>query len=242
MGSKTTYPYRIEPESVDFTLRARIDALGSQILNVAGTDAQSKGFGVDVLSKNNRSWVLSRMAIEIDSRPEQYTDTAISTWVNENSRVLSTRNFEVADSDGHIFCRAVSQWCLIDFARRVPVALSEIMDLCNPYICDAPSPCAAPRKVLGIEAQTTTTHRVAYSDIDFNGHVNTMRYIVLMIDMLPIELLESNRPLRLDIHFMHECRLGQTLTVGYEQREQTSLFEITNNEGTVACRAAIEWR
>ena len=242
MGSKTTYPYRIEPESVDFTLRARIDALGSQILNVAGTDAQSKGFGVDVLSKNNRSWVLSRMAIEIDSRPEQYSDTTISTWVSENSRVLSTRNFEVADSDGRIFCRAVSQWCLIDFVRRVPVALSEIMDLCNPYICDAPSPCDTPRKVLDVEPQQSATHRVVYSDIDFNGHVNTMRYIVMMIDMLPIELLESNRPMRLDIHFMHECRLGQTLTIGYEQREQTSLFEITTDEGTVACRAAIEWR
>lgn len=242
MGSKTIYPYRIEPESVDFTLRARVDALGSQILNIAGTDAHSKGFGVDVLSKNNRSWVLSRMAIEIDSRPEQYSDTTISTWVSENSRVLSTRNFEVADSDGRIFCRAVSQWCLIDFVRRVPVALSEIMELCNPYICDAPSPCDAPRKVLGVEPQQSATHRVVYSDIDFNGHVNTMRYIVMMIDMLPIELLESNRPMRLDIHFMHECRLGQTLTIGYEQREQTSLFEITTDEGTVACRAAIEWR
>ena len=63
-----------------------------------------------------------------------------------------------------------------------------------------------------------------------------------MMDMLPIERLEGNDPMRLDIHFMHECKFGQVLTVGCEQRENTALFEIKNDEGTVACRAAVEWR
>lgn len=242
MGEKTSYDFYIEPQYVDFTLRARIDALGSQILNTAGTDAQRKGFGVDVLSKHNRSWVLSRMALEIDSRPEQYAHTSISTWVNDNSRVLSTRNFEVKDADGRTICRAVSQWCLIDFVKRVPVALSEVMELCEPYICRDPSPCELPHKILSVEPTEFTEHKVVYSDIDFNRHVNTMRYIELMMDMLPIERLEGNCPMRLDIHFMHECRLGQVLTVGCEQRENTALFEIKNDEGTVACRAAVEWR
>jgi len=242
MAEKTSYDFYIEPQYVDFTLRARIDALGSQILNTAGTDAQRKGFGVDVLSKQNRSWVLSRMALEIDSRPEQYARTIISTWVNDNSRMISTRNFEVADEKGDIFCRAVSQWCLIDFVKRVPIALSEIMDLCEPYICREPSPCEVPHKILSVEPTQFAEHKVVYSDIDFNRHVNTMRYIELMIDMLPVEMLEGNRKMRLDIHFMHECKLGQVLTIGYEQREAVSLFEIKNNEDTVACRAAIEWK
>ena len=138
MAEKTSYFYRIEPQCVDFTLNATIEAMGSYLLNTAGTDAQRKGFGVDVLSKENRAWVLSRMAIELDYRPEQYTDIEVRTWVNENGRVLSTRNFEVADKAGEIFCRAVSQWCLIDYAKRVPVGLSEIKDMCH-YMCDAPS-------------------------------------------------------------------------------------------------------
>ena len=69
-----------------------------------------------------------------------------------------------------------------------------------------------------------------------------MRYITRMIDMLPIDLLRENKPLRLDVHFMHECRLGQTLKVGYAQRDNISMFEVTSEEGTVACRATIEWK
>ena len=61
----------------------------------------------------------------------------------------------------------------------------------------------------------------------------------MMFDMLPIEQLTAIRPVRLDIHFMHECRYGQTLTVGYEQRDGLSLFEVSNGE-EAAVRAALE--
>ena len=69
-----------------------------------------------------------------------------------------------------------------------------------------------------------------------------MRYIRMMLNTLPIEYLTDNRPMRLDIHFAKECHLGEILTIGYEQRENTSLFEILNNDGVVACTAAIEWK
>ena len=77
----------------------------------------------------------------------------------------------------------------------------------------------------------TVEHKVVYSDIDFNRHVNTMRYIEMMIDMLPVELLMQETPVRFDIHFLRECRYGQTLSVGYEQRGRTALFEIRSDEG-----------
>ncbi len=242
MGEKTKYDYRVEPQSVDFTLNATIEAIGNWLLNTAGTDAQHKGFGVDVLGNENRSWVLSRMAIEVDRRPAQYADFSINTWVNENNRLVSTRNFEAFDGEGRVFCRSVSQWCLIDFVKRVPVNLTEIEEAYAPHVCDAPVPCDPPRKLRPVELSETVVHKVVYSDIDFNRHVNTMRYIVMMLDMLPIELLAENRPLRLDIHFIHECCLGQTLTVGYRQEENLSLFEIAADDGEVACRASIEWK
>ena len=58
MAEKSLYQFRVEPQEVDFTLRATIASLGSVILNVAGIDAHGKGFGVDVLNADNHSWVL----------------------------------------------------------------------------------------------------------------------------------------------------------------------------------------
>ena len=73
MAEKSLYQFRVEPQEVDFTLRATIASLGSVILNVAGIDAPGKGFGGDVLNAEHHSWGHPRMAVEVDSRPLQDT-------------------------------------------------------------------------------------------------------------------------------------------------------------------------
>ena len=52
MATKTAYPFRVEPQEVDFSLRITLVALGGNILNIAGIDAHTKGFGVDALNKD----------------------------------------------------------------------------------------------------------------------------------------------------------------------------------------------
>ena len=126
MNNQTTYRYQVTTQNVDFTLRASIASLGNYILNTAGIDAQGKGFGVDTLSPLGLTWVLSRLVIEIDSRPEQFSDFDLTTWVNKNSRLVSTRNFTLADTNGNVFIRSLSQWCMLDYNKRIPVDLSVI--------------------------------------------------------------------------------------------------------------------
>lgn len=242
MAEKSLYKYRVEPQDVDFTLRATLASLGSSILNTAGVDAYGKGFGVDVLNADNHSWVLSRMAIEIDRRPEQYTDYTVATWISDYGRVLSTRNFTLTDAAGREFGRAVTQWAMIDLTTRSAVDLSWVGRQHDGAVVPVPPPAEKPRKIREVAPTQRMEHRVVYSDIDFNRHVNTMRYIEMMLDMLPVELLTSEAPVRLDIHFLKECRLGQTLTVGCEQRAHGALFEISGDGTTAAVRACVEWK
>lgn len=150
MAEKTGYTYYADPQQVDFTLRMTVPALANEVLNTAGVDAQRKGFGIDKLNKENRSWVLSRMAIEIDDRPEQYSSYEIVTWVNEYNRMLSTRNFTLHDAAGREFGRAVTQWCIIDLGARKAIDLNTVIGTCADSIVDAPSPTEKPRKVTGI--------------------------------------------------------------------------------------------
>lgn len=242
MAEKSLYTYRVEPQDVDFTLRATLSALGSAVLNTAGIDAHGKGFGVDRLNADNHSWVLSRMALEIDRRPVQYTDYTIATWINEYGRVLSTRNFTLTDASGCEFGRAVTQWAMIDLRTRTALDLSWVGDAHADAIVAVPSPTDKPRKVRAVAPSVTVEHRAAYSDIDFNRHVNTMRYIEMMLDRLPLDRLTAERPVRLDVHFLHESRYGQLLSVGCEQRDDAALFEIRCDAETVAVRASIEWK
>lgn len=242
MQTSNSYPFRVEPQDVDFTLRSTVTALCNNVLNIAGVDAQRNGFGVDMLMQRNWSWVLSRMATEFDSRPEQYTSYSIRTWVNYDSRLLSSRNFELTDAEGRIFGRVASQWAIIDLASRRPVDLTQLAEAYTDLLSDEPSPCERPRKLRAVEPSQTFEHRVVYSDIDFNRHVNTMRYVDMMVDMLPIDTFAEERSLRLDLHFIKESRYGQTLMVGLEQQEALSLFEIKSDDGAIVCRSSFEWR
>lgn len=241
MAEKSVYEYRIEPQEVDFTLCATIPALGSAVLNTAGIDAHRKGFGVDALNERNCSWVLSRMALEVDARPEQYVPYRIATWISDYGRVLSTRNFILTRQDGTQFGRAVTQWAMIDLEARTAVDLSGVGRAHADALVDEAPPAEKPRKVLAVNPSASIEHQVAYSDIDFNRHMNTMRYIDLLFDRMPLDLLAAQRPVRLDIHFLHECRYGELLTVGWEQQGDVWLFAI-RCAGREAVRASVEWR
>jgi medium-chain acyl-[acyl-carrier-protein] hydrolase len=182
------------------------------------------------------------MAVELDWQPTQYTDYTVATWISDYGRVLSTRNFTLTDAAGREFGRAVTQWAMIDLQSRSAIDLSWVGDAHADAIVDAAPPTDKPRKIRDVDPVQTVMHKVVYSDIDFNRHVNTMRYIEMMIDMLPVGMLTQEAPVRLDIHFLKECRFGQTLTVGCEQRERSALFEISGDGAAAAVRASIEWK
>ena len=244
MAEKSLYRFRVEPQEVDFTRCATLPSLGSALLNVAGVDAHTKGFGIDVLHADNHSWVLSRMAMEIDRRPPQYTDYTIATWINEYGRVLSTRNFTLCDAAGGEFGRAVTQWAMLDLTNRTAVDLSHVGDAHADAVVDCPPPTEKPRKIRAIAPTRQVEHRVVYSDIDFNRHVNTMRYIEMMCDLLPLAWITGPEAVRIDLHFLHECRYGELLTIGCELREaeHEALFEIATEAGMVAVRACMAWK
>ncbi len=244
MAEKTSYNISIEPQNVDYTLQERVSSLCNNILNVAGTDAQRKGFGVDVLGRKGHSWVLMRFAAEFDYRPEQFTSYDIATWISDYNRLMSTRNFTLTNGEGVEFGRAVSQWCMLDLETRQPLDMTTTAEMHSQWMVDCPSPMERPRRVgaPATDNQSVFTHRVAYSDIDFNRHMNTLRYIDLMVDMLPIELFAEEHKLRVDINFLHEARYGQVLTVVCaESGAGEWTFEIRNDEQTACLRAIFKF-
>lgn len=241
MAEITTYNYTIQPQDVDFTLRASVTSIISYMLNVAGTDAHSKGFGVDALQGHSFTWVLSRLAVDITTKPAQYEDVAIDTWVNEFNRLSSTRNFRM-HANGMQVARGVSQWCMLNMESRQVVDMSLLKDLYERAMVDEPSPISAPQRLRAIEPVATMSRPVVYSDIDFNRHVNTLRYIDLIFDMLPLSVIEQSGGVRIDVNFIAEARYGEVMSVGVVEHEGVYQFEISSDSGKVLCRARLEFR
>ena len=241
MATISSYPFTIQPENVDFTLRASAASIISYMLNVAGTDAHLKGFGVEALQGHSFTWVLSRLAVEISTQPRQYTDIEIDTWVNEFNRLSSTRNFKMRIGD-EVIAAGVSQWCMLNMETRQAVDMTLLKDVYERAMVAEASPIAAPARLRDVEPQISVSRPVVYSDIDFNRHVNTLRYIDLIFDTLPLELIEKNAGMRLDINFIAEALYGEVLTIGAYSEGNVWQFEISSDSGKKLCRAKIEFK
>lgn len=238
--AKSVFKYKIEPQYVDFTDRVSVSSICDLVLHAAGADAHRRGFGIDALADNNYGWVLSRMAIEMDYMPAEYSEFTLHTWISDYNRLSSTRNFTLADSEGREFGRAVSQWCMIDYATRMPVDMNTMAKAHEGNMVDAPSPCERPRRIGVITSEPVVEHKVVYSDIDFNRHMNTMRYIDIIFDTLPIEVPEQLNGFRLDMNFVKEARYGDNLVLMAEERDGVRMFEYRNEADDALCRMALE--
>ena len=95
-----TYSFVAEPFHVDFTGRLFMGVLGNHLLNCAGFHATERGFGMAELNESNYTWVLSRLAIELEDMPAQYEEFSVDTWVENVYRLFTDRNFAIYGKDG----------------------------------------------------------------------------------------------------------------------------------------------
>ncbi|MBR3846305.1 MAG: acyl-ACP thioesterase [Alistipes sp.] len=241
MAEKAYFKQHVEPQDLDFTSRLKAPNLIMAALNAAGRDAHNKGFDYVDMEADNHTWVLGRMAIEVKDRPKQYSDYQIETWISGYNRILSTRNFRMYDEQGQEFAVMTSQWAMLDMTTRSSVDLTQTTGKVHDiYIVPDPEPCAPACRLRPLSDGERHNHRVRYSDIDFNRHMNTIRYIEMIFDRLPIEAISENRPFRLDLHFLNEAVLGEMLTITTAEQEGTLLFEIASEEKTCV-RASVRF-
>ncbi len=234
-----TYRYRIEPRDIDASLRVRLYTMGDLVLQAANDDADMLGFGVRDLNLGNASWVLSRMAVEMKRLPSRGEAIDIYTWVSDYGRLFTTRNMTITDCNGVEIGAAVTLWAMIDLDTRRPLDLSPLSNK-GTSLVDREPPIERPRKVGAFECSSERPYTVVYSDIDFNGHVNSMKYLEWMVDTLPSEIPATLSALRFDINYLHEAKLGEELVIcSGEGASGANHFDIRNAEGTSICKATV---
>lgn len=55
------------------------------------------------------------------------------------------------------------------------------------YVCQKDCPIAKPGRIKVEEQQALDEYKIRYSDIDLNGHVNSVKYIEHILDLFPME-------------------------------------------------------
>ncbi|MGP1624011.1 acyl-[acyl-carrier-protein] thioesterase [Bacteroides heparinolyticus] len=236
-----TYKFVAEPFHVDFTGRLTLGVLGNHLLNCAGFHATDRGFGIATLNEDNYTWVLSRLAIELDEMPYQYEEFSIQTWVENVYRLFTDRNFALIDKVGRKIGYARSVWAMISMNTRKPADLHAlhgggIMD----YICDEPCPIEKPSRIKITSTEPVTSLIAKYSDIDINGHVNSIRYIEHILDLFPMEMYREKRIRRFEMAYVTESHYGDELNFFMDNAGNDMYdIEVKKNGGEVVCRSKV---
>ncbi|MCD8167020.1 MAG: thioesterase [Bacteroides sp.] len=236
-----SYNFVAEPFHVDFTGRLTLSVLGNHLLNCAGFHAADRGFGIAFLNENRYTWVLSRLAIELEDMPRQYEEFSIETWVENVYRLFTDRNFALVNKEGKEVGYARSVWAMINMETRKP-ADSLILhsgSIAN-YVCDKECPIAKPGRIKVDKGAHVLDYQTKYSDIDINGHVNSIKYIEHILDLFPIETFREKRIKRFEMAYVAESYYGDTLSF-YLQEESEDQFdiEIRKGAGEVVCRSKV---
>lgn len=240
-----TYPYVAEPFHVDFTGRLTMGVLGNHLLNSAGFHSNERGFGISYLNENQYTWVLSRLAIELNEMPREYQHFSIQTWVENVYRLFTDRNFAILDADGKALGYARSVWAMISLQTRKPADLLTLhQGSITDYVCDLPCPIEKPGRIKIDEehAGLVGTHQTRYSDIDINGHVNSIKYIEHILDLFPLEIFRNKQIKRFEMAYVAESYYGDELAF-YRQEVGADEYdiEVKKNRHEVVVRSKVKF-
>jgi acyl-ACP thioesterase len=157
------------------------------------------------------------------------------TWIESNVHMLSTRDFRIYTGDKLIGqCKSV--WAVLDMNKR------EIVNCFDEPIFEG----SVDGEVLEMTRVRMTTipeptgimpHRIVYSDIDYNEHCNSCRYLQAMTDAYLPDYY--GKTVRLDINYSKEAMAGEELQTLYLVTSDGVQYQQKNEAGETSCSAKI---
>lgn len=244
------YPFLAEPFHCGFDKQLLLSHLGNYLLNAADYHSSERGYGVSCLNTINKTWVLSRLSVELEDTPKVYDKFYVETWVDGVLKFFTSRNFKIGDNSGRIFGYGRSMWAMIDTETRQPTDILAIQEgtIRNYIDTEYPCPIAKPSRGKNIELSTPTRIiDTRFSDVDMNGHVNSIKYIEHILDLWDIEWYQKHRVWRFDIAYVTEAHQGDRLQF-YSTSDSSGLHSdivITkkgdDDNDVVVCRCSIDF-
>lgn len=236
------FSFTVHPLQADFKGKFSVIRLCEIILESASQHAASLGFGFQEMQSAGTAWVLTRLAIQVEQYANVYDELYLETWVDSVKSSFSTRKFNVFKK-GEIIASATSVWMLIDVKSRRPAPID--VELFKKHV-DAGRECLIdlPKKVDEIRHDVeVVNYKVAYSDIDLQGHVHSGKYIEWMLNLFLKEQFLKSELQRIDVNYLAECFFEDEVRIfKTAPNENKYIVDMEKADGKSVCRAWLEWR
>ena len=218
------YEFLAEPFHCDFSSHLFMGHLGNHLLNAADFHSNDRGYGMNYLMPRHKTWVLSRLAVEMIEMPKSYDKFFVETWVESAMKYFTSRDFKICGKDEKVYGYGKSVWAMIDTETRQPVDIFSIHDgLIKEYIEEEKEcPIAASSRVkMSADAKFVRSIDTYYNDVDVNGHINSVKYIEHILDLFDLDYYKTHFLQRFEIAYVAESH----------QVDRLNFYEEEVNEG-----------
>jgi len=220
--------------AIDKSDKLTLDAVFRFFQEAAISHAENLGVGREDMARTGQAWILSRMTVIVNRRPNYCEPVTIRSWPCGFQKLFAIRDYEIKDKNDKPAVSARSAWLIVDMEKRRPLRPQAVMEnLPSNEGLQALTPEA--NSIASLEERTnlckTIQRKALYSDLDYNGHVNNVRYIQWIEDTLDLRLLEKAEKMRLDINYLNEILEGEVTDILFAEIEKTDGAHIFAFEG-----------
>lgn len=210
---------------IDRSDRLTLASVFDLFQEAAISHADNLGVGRDSMAKTGQVWILSRMSVQVDRRPAYGETVTIRSWPRGGERLFALRDYDIRDASDRPLAGGSSAWLIIDLEKRRPLRPQAVMDSLplNEGLRALPSGAAGLAELKNPEK--SAERRAAYSDLDYNGHVNNVRYVQWIQDALEPALFEKAGRMRLDINYLNEIHPGELIELWRAGAEDAAFGE-----------------
>lgn len=232
-----SHEYFLAAGSTNASGEMPITLLTARIIEVATEHANLLNIGYSRLTALGIGWVLSRLSIEMKRMPGINETYSLTTWIEDWNRLYSDRCMVIKDGKGEVLGYVRTVWVAIDIEKRTAADLS-VLNADSLKSPDIECPIAKQRKMLPVsEPQHTTPIRFRYCDLDFNRHINSVRYIEHILNQWDLEFFDRHKITRFDIAYLQECHYGDNANLAMKDIDGTWHVDITHESGRAVAAA-----
>jgi len=239
-----SFKFHIESYVCDFNEKATITLISRLLLDAASIHAQEREFGYEHILRDNVTWVLSRLSIQMNEYPGHNEHFTVNTWVESVTRTFTQRCFSFINQSGKIVGYANSIWAAIDLQTRRPIDIASWRpDMLQYLVEEKICPIEKMNKIPQLDGiESCMGYTVRYSDIDINKHMNSAKYIEHAVNTFDLNIFREKFINKFEIIYLAEGIYGDKLKL-YKQGISEDEYVIDTKKGEESvCRIRVNWK
>jgi len=206
-----TKTYTVRDCDVDCFGRLKPSLLLFYAQDVAGAHCDTLSLNYDALAQRRLFWAVIRHRVQVTRWPTRGETVTVETWPMPTTRSAYPRSTVAYDENGNELFRTISLWVLMNLDTRAMILPGKSGVEVNGMLTG--SELAPPASASLAPYTNTQVRKVAFTDLDRNGHMNNCRCLDWIWDLLPSRFHKEKCAREFTVCYQSEAREEQILAL-----------------------------